>query len=241
MTQDADLNLLQGAQNYTLDLWRSVRIWREFRRGFKKLAGVRKCVTFFGSARFDSNHEYYKLAYDTAYKIGKEGYAVMTGGGGGIMEAANKGAKDAGALSIGCNIKLPVEQKPNPHQDISLHFDHFFVRKVMLLKYSSAFVLMPGGFGTMDEIFETATLMQTGKICDFPVVVMGSAYWRQLGPFIDKTMLDYGTIDKRDLDYLKITDDPDVTLSIIKTPHICDMNHHIINHHSNHRILRDLM
>lgn len=218
---DADFNLLQGAHNYTLDLWRSYRIWREFRMGFRKLGGVRKCVTFFGSARFDENHEYYKLAYDTAFKVGKEGYAVMTGGGPGIMAAANRGAKDAGALSIGCNIRLPVEQIRNPYQDISLTFDHFFVRKVMLLKYSTAFILLPGGFGTMDEIFETATLMQTGKICDFPLVVMGSDYWKQLGPFLDKTMLDLGTIDERDLQFIKMTDNPQEALDIIKAPHAC--------------------
>lgn len=221
MKHDADYHLLQGAENYALDLWRSFRIWREFRKGFVELRRVQKCVTFFGSARFDENHDYYKLAYETAYKIGKDGYAVMTGGGSGIMEAANKGAKAAGALSVGCNIRLPVEQQPNPYQDISLRFDHFFVRKVMLLKYSSAFVLLPGGFGTMDEIFETATLMQTGKICDFPVVVMGNAYWKRLGPFLDRTMLDFGTIDKKDLDYIKMTDDPQEALNIINASYIC--------------------
>lgn len=207
-----------------LDMWRSFRIWRQFRKGFTKLGNVKKCVTFFGSARFSEDNEYYKLAYDTAYKIGKAGFAVMSGGGGGIMEAANRGAKDAGALSIGCNINLPVEQKPNPYQDISLNFDHFFVRKVMLLKYSQAFVLLPGGFGTMDEIFETATLMQTRKICDFPVITMGSQYWKQLGPFLDKTMLEFGTIDERDLQYLKMTDDPQEVLDIIKASHACKIN-----------------
>ncbi|MCD8563389.1 MAG: TIGR00730 family Rossman fold protein [Alphaproteobacteria bacterium] len=213
--------MLRGARNYFPDLWRSFHIWREFRKGFTRLGRVGKCVTFFGSARFQPDNPYYKLAYETAYKLGQEGYAVMTGGGPGIMEAANKGAKDAGALSIGCNISLPVEQTPNPYQDISLRFDHFFVRKVMLLKYSSAFVLLPGGFGTMDELFETATLMQTDKICDFPVVVMGRDYWKQLGPFFEKTMLELGTIDERDLRFIKATDDPQEALDIIKAPHIC--------------------
>ena len=221
MKQDADFHLLQGAQTYTLDLWRSFRIWRQFRKGFTKLGNISKCVTFFGSARFPEDHEFYKLAYETAYQIGQAGYTIMTGGGPGIMEAANRGAKDAGALSIGCNIKLPAEQFPNPYQDISLSFDHFFVRKVMLLKYSQAFILLPGGFGTMDEIFETATLMQTGKICDFPVITMGSPYWKQLGPFLDKTMLELGTIDERDLNYIKMTDDPKEALDIIKAPHAC--------------------
>jgi hypothetical protein len=221
MQRDSDFHLLQGAQNYALDLWRSFRIWREFRKGFTKLGHIHQCVTFFGSARFDEDHEYYKLAYDTAYQIGKAGYAVMTGGGPGIMEAANRGAKDAGALSIGCNIQLPTEQLPNPYQDISLTFSHFFVRKVMLLKYSTAFILLPGGFGTMDEIFETATLMQTKKICDFPVVVMGSEYWKELGPFLDKTMIDFGTIDKEDLGFIRITDNPQEALDIVKTSNTC--------------------
>ncbi len=221
MQHDADYNLLQGARNYTTDLWRSFRIWREFRMGFRKLNGVSKCVTFFGSARFDENHEYYRLAYETAYQVGKAGFAVMSGGGPGVMEAANKGAQAAGALSIGCNIRLPVEQTPNPYQDISLKFNHFFVRKVMLLKYSSAFVLLPGGFGTMDEVFEVATLIQTGKICDFPVVVMGSGYWKMLGPFLEKTMLDLGTIDHKDLHFVKMTDDPQEAVDIIKVPHSC--------------------
>ena len=158
-----------------------------------------------------------------AYKVGKVGFSVMTGGGPGIMEAANRGARDAGALSIGCNIRLPHEQVPNPYQDISVSFHYFFVRKVMLLKYSSAFVLLPGGFGTMDEVFETATLMQTGKICDFPVVVMGSDYWKQLGPFLEKTMLGLGTIDRKDLHFLKMTDDLQEALDIINVPHTCNI------------------
>lgn len=215
--QDADFRLLrQEAESYFVDLWRSFRIWREFRRGFRALHDVRNCVTFFGSARFRRDDPYYQLAYKTAYELGKAGYAVMTGGGGGIMEAANRGAKDAGVLSIGCNIRLPVEQIPNPYTDITLRFDHFFVRKVMLLKYSRAFVLLPGGFGTMDEIFEVATLMQTGKICDFPFVVMGSEYWKNLRPFLDQTMLEYGTIDERDLGFIRVTDDPQEALDIVR-------------------------
>lgn len=220
---DADLTFLGGAETYFGDLWRSIEIWHEFRRGFRTLSKVRNCVTFFGSARFEEDHTYYKLAYDTAYKVGKAGYAVMTGGGPGVMEAANRGARDAGALSIGCNIHLPKEQKPNPYADISLSFEHFFVRKVMLLKYSQAFVLLPGGFGTMDEIFETATLMQTGKICDFPTVLMGSAYWKKLRPFIDQTMLNYGTIDERDLHFMRLTDDPDQALDIIRAQCLGEM------------------
>ncbi|MDH5723735.1 MAG: TIGR00730 family Rossman fold protein [Alphaproteobacteria bacterium] len=191
--------------------------------GFSKLRKVNNCVTIFGSARFDENHEYYKLAYETAYKIGEAGFSVMTGGGPGIMEAANKGAQDAGALSIGCNIKLPREQRPNPYQDISLSFNYFFTRKVMLLKYSRAFILLPGGFGTMDEIFETATLIQTGKICDFPVIVMGNDYWKEMRPFLQKTMLELGTIDEKDLRFVKMTDNPQEVIDIIKVPYTCNI------------------
>ncbi len=216
LRNNADYHLFRGTRSYSRDLWRSFRIWREFRKGFTKLSDVKNCVTFFGSARFDENHEYYKLAYDTAYAVGKAGYAVMTGGGPGVMEAANRGARDAGALSIGCNIMLPEEQEPNSYTDITLQFHYFFVRKVMLLKYSSAFVMLPGGFGTMDEIFETATLMQTGKICDFPVVLMGSKYWQNLTPFLQKTMLDHGTIDERDSHIARMTDDPQETLDIVR-------------------------
>jgi uncharacterized protein (TIGR00730 family) len=216
MTKDHDYHLLRGSKNYFTDLWRSYRIWAEFRKGFRQLSRVDNCVTFFGSARFGEDHAYYKLAYDTAFEMGKAGYAIMTGGGPGIMEAANRGAQDAGALSIGCSIKLPEEQKPNPYTDISICFHYFFVRKVMLLKYSSAFVLLPGGFGTMDEVFETATLMQTDKICDFPVVFMGTDYWKSLGLFIQKTMLEYGTIDERDAHFARMTDVPAEALDIVR-------------------------
>lgn len=221
MQNDDDFKLLRGAEDYLTDFWRSFRIWSEFRMGFKALSKAHNCVTFFGSARFREDHPYCKLAYDTAYEIGKAGYAVMTGGGPGIMESANKGARDAGALSIGCNIQLPEEQMPNPYTDITLRFRHFFVRKVMLLKYSRAFILLPGGFGTMDEMFETATLIQTKKICNFPVVVMGKDYWNPLLPFLEKTMLEYKTIGESDLDFLKITDDPGEALEFVRVecPH----------------------
>lgn len=218
---DHDYKLLRGTENYFTDLMRSIRIWREFRYGFTKLNKIGKCVTIFGSARFSDDNPYYKLAYQTAYEIGKAGYAVMTGGGPGIMEAANKGAQDAGALSIGCNIELPVEQTPNPYTDVTLRFHHFFVRKVMLLKYSTAFILMPGGFGTMDEIFEVATLIQSRKVCNFPVIVMGSDYWKEIGPFIRKTMIDHKTISEGDLDFVQITDDPAEAVKLINSPFEC--------------------
>lgn len=219
--KDHDYNLLRGRENYFTDLMRSIRIWKEFRHGFTQLNKVGKCVTIFGSARFSEDNPYYKLAYKTAYEIGKAGYAVMTGGGPGIMEAANKGAKDAGALSIGCNIELPAEQTPNPYTDITIRFHHFFVRKVMLLKYSSAFILMPGGFGTMDEIFEVATLIQTRKVCNFPVIVMGSDYWKEIGPFLRKTMIHHKTISESDLHFAKITDDPHEAVRLIQSPFEC--------------------
>lgn len=221
MRTDHDYELLRGAENYFTDFMRSVRIWREFRRGLTKLNKIGKCVTVFGSARLKVDNPYYKLAYQTAYEVGKAGYAVMTGGGPGIMEAANKGAKDAGALSIGCNIELPVEQIPNAYTDIDIRFNHFFVRKVMLLKYSSAFILMPGGFGTMDEIFEVATLIQTRKVCNFPVVVMGSDYWKEIGPFLRKTMIAHGTISESDLDFVKITNNPLEAVQLIQSPYKC--------------------
>jgi uncharacterized protein (TIGR00730 family) len=223
MLKDPDYKLFQGTENYFVDLWRSLRIWREFRKGFTTLNRINHCVTFFGSARFKEDHRYYKMAYETAYALGKEGYSIMTGGGPGIMEAANIGAKDAGALSIGCNVKLPEEQKSNPYLDINIGFHYFFVRKVMLLKYSTAFVLLPGGFGTMDEMFETATLMQTDKICDFPVVAMGRDYWEKLDPFIMETMISHGTIDEGDMNFAQITDDPKEALDIIRLKKIGEL------------------
>lgn len=217
MIKDDNINLLQGTKSYIDDLLRSFRIFMEFRKGFKKLRNVDNCVTIFGSARFDSSNIYYKMAYDTAYALGNEGYTIMTGGGGGIMEAANKGAKDAGAISIGCNIELPREQIPNSYTTLSIQFHYFFIRKVMLMKYSKAFILFPGGFGTMDEIFEAANLIHTGKICDFPIVVMGRDYWKNLRSFIEKTMLEHQAIDKKDAHFAHMTDDPQEVLDIIKT------------------------
>lgn len=218
MKHDSDYSFLQGTKTYMKDLGRSVQIWREFHKGFTQLGRVNNCVTFFGSARFAQDHPYCQQAYDTAYACGKAGYNIMTGGGPGIMEAANKGGRDAGVLSVGCNIILPREQQPNPHLDLTIPFRYFFVRKMMLLKYSKGFVLLPGGFGTLDEIFEVATLMQTGKIRDFPVVVMGRDYWDGLSHFLRETMVAHGTINERDLDYnfAHITDDPAEAVDMIR-------------------------
>ena len=145
----------------------------------------------------------------------KAGFAVMTGGGPGIMEAANRGAQSGGGRSVGCNIKLPMEQHPNPYLDTFIEFDHFFVRKVMLLKYSHAFVFMPGGFGTLDELFETLTLIQTGKMRSFPIVAVGNEYWEHLRTFIRRSMVEHGTISPSDLDQVQMTDSPDEAVEIV--------------------------
>jgi hypothetical protein len=184
------------------------RIANEFLRGFRFFRDVGRCVSVFGSARFPEGHPYYELARETGKQLALAGYAVMTGGGPGIMEAANRGAKEGGGTSLGCNIELPREQEPNPFLDEWLDFDYFFVRKVMLVKHSSGFVLCPGGFGTMDEAFETLTLMQTGKIENFPVVLMGDDYWRHLSTFVRDSMVAAGTISERELDLVYRTDDP---------------------------------
>lgn len=194
----------------------SYKIMKDFRQGFKVLDGLENCVTIFGSARFKENNKYYQLTYETAYLLGKAGFAIMTGGGPGTMEAANKGARDAGALSIGCNIVLPEEQKPNPYLDIHLQFNYFFARKYMLTRYSNSFVLMPGGFGTMDEVFEMAALIRTKKIASVPLVMMGSDYWNPLRPFITETMVAHQTIDAHDFDFAKFTDKPKEAVEIIQ-------------------------
>jgi len=163
-------------------------------------------VSVFGSARFPEHHRYYRLARDLGRELAQRGYAVVTGGGPGIMEAANRGAREGGGLSIGCNIILPHEQKPNPYLDRVVDFDYFFVRKVMLVKYSSGFVLMPGGYGTLDEIFETVTLVQTGKIRHFPIVAMGRDYWQRMLDFISETMFREGTAGAGEVGGFLVTD-----------------------------------
>jgi hypothetical protein len=195
----------------------TLRVFKEFCNGFCRLSGVRDCVTVFGSARFHEGSKYYELARITAGLLGSKGYSIMTGGGPGIMEAANRGAHEAGAKSIGCSIELPNEEESNPYLDLNVRFHYFFVRKVMLVKHSIAFVLMPGGFGTMDEAFEIATLIQTGKVYNFPVVAMGADYWKHLGPFINETMISHGTINIEDANFMKVTDDPREVLEIVNT------------------------
>ena len=177
----------------------------EFLRGFRTLHFVGPCVTVFGSARFPEDHPYYQLTRKVGAQLAQMGFTVMTGGGPGLMEAASRGAKEAGGYTVGCNIVLPEEQKLNPYLDRAVAFDHFFVRKVMLVKYSYAFVVMPGGLGTMDELFEALTLIQTKKIENFPVVLMGTEYYRPLMGVLVK-MVRAGTIANTDLDLLLLTD-----------------------------------
>lgn len=199
---------LYGPQPRGFELMRAVRIFFETMKGFRGLHFVGPCVTVFGSARFHEDHPHYKMAQAVGAELAHAGFTVMTGGGPGIMEGANRGAKDAGGRSIGCNIELPHEQDPNPYLDRMIEFRYFFIRKVMLVKYSYAFVALPGGFGTLDEIFETATLIQTGKIRDFPIVLMGLDYWTPMLEFLNKTMVPAGTIDPEDVSRLILTDDP---------------------------------
>jgi len=198
--EGAEKLLLSGRRHREAELESAVTIFLEFLRGFESFEFAEPCVTVFGSARFAEGHPYYQLARETGSALARAGYAVMTGGGPGIMEAANRGAREAGGRSLGCNIQLPLEQRPNPYLDEFIEFEHFFVRKVILVKYSSAFVVLPGGYGTLDESFEIATLVQTGKLDRFPVVVMGGTFWRNLRDFLRSTLVREGTIDEIDLE-----------------------------------------
>jgi uncharacterized protein (TIGR00730 family) len=191
-------------------------VFLEFIRGFRNLHFVGPCITVFGSARFAEDHPYYILAREIGRSLATAGFTIMTGGGPGIMEAANRGAKDVNGTSVGCNIKLPKEQLPNRYLDRWVAFDHFFVRKVLLFKYSYGFIIMPGGLGTSDELFEALTLIQTGKISHFPIIVMGKAYWREVAEMMKK-MVDAGTASVEDLELLHFTDSVDETMEIIRT------------------------
>ncbi|SHK23872.1 TIGR00730 family Rossman fold protein [Thermocrinis minervae] len=204
-----ELRIKQG------DTWRVLKIMSEFVQGFDELSKVGPAVTFFGSSRFDQSNYLYKQAYRAAYLLGSVGFHIVTGGGPGIMEAANRGAHDAGTLSVGLNIEIPREQKPNPYQNLSLKFDYFFVRKVMLLKYSMAYVIFPGGFGTLDELFEALTLMQTGKIPRFPLILFDSSYWEPLIDFMRSNMIGYKTIDEDDINLLTLVNTPEEVLDLV--------------------------
>ena len=214
--EGAEKLFLKGRRSREADLESAVTFFLEFLRGFESFDFDTPCVTVFGSARFQEDHRYYQLARETGAALAKAGYAVMTGGGPGIMEAANRGAREAGGVSIGCNIKLPFEQEPNPYLDKFIEFEHFFIRKVMLVKYSSAFVVMPGGFGTLDEAFEVITLVQTGKLDRFPIVGMGGDFWEHLRNFSRETMLDEGTISPEDLEFIHNAETAEEALKIIQ-------------------------
>lgn len=191
------------------DSWQIFKIMAEFVEGFETLARIGPCVSIFGSARTEPHHEYYKLAEDIAYQLSLNGFGIITGGGPGIMEAANKGARLANGKSVGLNIDLPFEQQSNPYIDMDklINFDYFFVRKLMFTKYAQGFVVLPGGFGTMDELFEALTLIQTGKVAKFPIVLVGSQYWNGLMDWIKQTMLaTHGNINENDLDLLTVVD-----------------------------------
>lgn len=199
----------------------AVRIFLEILRGFEFMQFDRPCVTVFGSARFSEGHRYYEQAREMGRALAEAGFAVMTGGGPGIMEAANRGCKEAGGYSVGANIILPHEQKPNPYIDRFMEFEHFFVRKVIMVKYSCAFVVCPGGFGTLDEIFETLVLMQTDKIDDFPVIALGADFWEPMLDFFNKSMVAEGTISPADIDLLRITDSIDEAMVHVKSSPFC--------------------
>lgn len=199
------------------DSWQLFKIMAEFVEGFEKLAAIGPCVTVFGSARTKPNHKFYKLAEDIAFKLTKHGYGIITGGGPGIMEAANKGAKRGNGKSVGLNINLPFEQNPNPYIDSDklVSFHYFFVRKVMFMKYSQGFVALPGGFGTLDEFFEAVTLIQTSKIACFPIVLVDKKYWEGLIKWIKEKLLVEKNISSKDLNLIKIVDTSDEAVDVI--------------------------
>jgi uncharacterized protein (TIGR00730 family) len=215
-TQDEQLLESPRPDEFThTDTWRVFRIMGEFVTGFDELATLSRAVSIFGSARTSPDDPDYKAAQETAVLFARAGFGVITGGGPGIMEAANKGAFEAGGLSIGCNIELPFEQKSNDYLTLSLKFKYFFVRKMMFVKYSLGFIIFPGGFGTLDELFEALTLIQTKKIRNFPVVLYGSEYWKVLLDWVGNVALKEGKISEQDLKLLHVTDSPAEIVQII--------------------------
>src|ERR1017187_1357705 len=210
-THNADHVMLQGPHSRWRELWLVLQTARDFLHAFRALHFVGPCVTVFGSARFGEHHPYYRLGRTVGQRLGAMGFTVMTGGGPGLMEAANRGAKDAGGTSVGCNIHLPREQQPNRFLDRWVTCEHFFVRKVVLFKYSYAFVALPGGIGTVDELFEALTLIQNRKVARFPVVMIGESYWRPLRRFLGQ-MQEAGAITAADLELFLITDDLDLAM-----------------------------
>ena len=198
------------------DTWRMFHIMAEFVEGFENLAEIQPAVSFFGSARCKENDPLYTKTYDLAKLVAKSGFNIITGGGGGVMEAANKAAAEEGVKSVGVNIELPFEQKPNPYSNLRLHFRYFFVRKVMFLKYAMAYIVMPGGFGTLDECFEALTLIQTKKIKPFPVILVDSSYWSTIVDWMKNQLLEQQLISKEDLHIFKVMDDPEEIVEYVK-------------------------
>ena len=215
MADHQEIKFLEGPQSRWQEFKFAVKTVFEFIKGFRALHFSGPCVTVFGSARFKEDHPYYRSTQELSSEIAKLGFTIMTGGGPGLMEAANRGAKEAGGRSVGCNIVLPAEQKPNAYLDKQVTIRYFFVRKQLLLKYSFAFVVMPGGFGTLDEYFEALTLIQTKKISDFPIIIFNKEYHKDLLEHIDK-MKTIGTISEKDLELLLITDSVEECISMIK-------------------------
>ena len=203
----------------THDTWQIFKIMAEFVDGFDKLSKIGPCVSIFGSARTQPDHRFFHLAEEIAFKLTKEGYGIITGGGPGIMEAANKGAKDAGGKSVGLNIELPFEQSSNPYidHDKLITFDYFFVRKLMFIKYAQGFVVLPGGFGTMDELFEALTLIQTKKIGKFPIVLAGKEYWSGLITWIRNVLIEEKMVDESDLNLFLVAENADEAVSHINS------------------------
>jgi uncharacterized protein (TIGR00730 family) len=212
----SERRFLRGPRPRGVEAVEAARIFAECVRGFRRLHFVGPCVTVFGSARFAEDHPYYALARALGAQLAQAGFTVMTGGGPGIMEAANRGAKEAGGYSVGSNIKLPVEEKPNRYLDRWVEFRYFFVRKMLLEKYSYAFVAMPGGIGTLDEVFETAVLIQTGKMKEFPFILMGKAFWTPLLDYLREGLLSAGTIDSSDIERWVVTDSPEDAVNVIR-------------------------
>lgn len=198
------------------DTWRLFHILAEFVEGFESLSDIHPAISIFGSARTRQDDLLYTRTYTLAKLLGKSGFNIITGGGGGVMEAANRGAADSGVKSVGINIELPFEQKPNPYSNVQLHYKYFFVRKVMFIKYAVAYIIMPGGFGTLDECFEAMTLIQTKKMKPFPVILVDSSYWSGLIEWVKDTLLVNNMISKEDLNILRIIDEPGEIVDYIK-------------------------
>jgi len=218
MTEDRKLLETTGRPAFLdTDPWRALRILSEFVEGFDALAGLGPAITIFGSARVSPESPIYATAREVARRLAAEGFAIITGGGPGVMEAANRGCQEGGGMSVGCNIELPHEQEVNAYVDLRVEFRYFFARKTMFVKYADGFVILPGGFGTMDELFESLTLIQTGKIRHFPIILVGTAYFGGLIDWIRGRLLEDGMIDAKDLDLIALTDDPAEVVEIVKT------------------------